>query len=77
MTENRPFVRMGFSVKDHFDQASITRALNSCNIKLAVTQLVTFSTWMRKRSRNPSKENVLWAATAKKPPKKTHTLGVL
>lgn len=37
------FVRIGFSGRDHFSQASITEPLTSCNIKLAVTQLVTFS----------------------------------
>lgn len=43
MTGKGLFVRMSFSIQDHSGQASITEALNSCNIKLAVTQLVTFS----------------------------------
>lgn len=56
MTEKGLFVRMGFSVRDHFNQASIIEPLNSCNIKLAVTQLVTFSTWMRKQSESPRRK---------------------
>lgn len=56
MTEKGLFVRMGFSVRDHFNQASIIEPLNSCNIKLAVTQLVTFSTWMRNQSESPRRK---------------------
>lgn len=53
------FVRIGFSGRDHFSQASITEPLTSCNIKLAVTQLVTFSIWMRHRSETPLRKCTL------------------
>lgn len=52
----RVSVRMGFSVRDHFNQASITEPLNSCNINLPVTQLATFSISTRHQRENPSKK---------------------
>lgn len=52
-TGKGPFVRMGFSVQDHFSQHPLR---NACHIKLAVSELVICSIWIETSEREPFEE---------------------